>query len=93
MKITLSPTCDFITIDGVSCRMWDGWTSSGLRIQAAIARVGPRDESPAGMEQFAAECRADGLRPPEHPENARQEIADCPGVPADHVDVHSRRLH
>jgi len=73
ISITVTATDDFITINDVPCRMWDGTTANGIRIQAAIVRIAPiGGANPA----FEAECTAAGLRPPTHPENVRQVVKD-----------------
>jgi hypothetical protein len=74
MKVTLAPTNDWVTIDGVPHRMWDGQTGSGIPVQAAIARIAPLDATPAQMDAFRLEGHAAGMLPPSHPQNQRQVI-------------------
>jgi hypothetical protein len=76
IQITVTATNDWVTIDGVPCRMWDGQTASGIPIQAVIARVAPHGASAADRARFAVEMQAAGLRPPTHPVNWRQRIKD-----------------
>lgn len=61
MRVTLESTEQLVTLNGVPARVWEGETASGVRVHALIARVGvSAAESPATLEQFAAElveCR------------------------------------
>ena len=74
MTITLEPTNDWIEIDGVPCRMWDGTTATGIKVQAAIPRLAPLDDEQ--VPQWRAEASAAGFLPPTHQQNARQQIRD-----------------
>jgi hypothetical protein len=74
LTIRVTATEDWITVDGVLCRMWDG-TLDGIPIQAAIARVAPRG---GYNEAFEKVCVAAGLRAPDHPDSRAQVIADVP---------------
>jgi len=62
LKITVTPTNDWIEIGGVPHRMWDGQTASGIPVQAAIASIAPIRGN--DYERFAAECASAGLLPP-----------------------------
>lgn len=80
MRIILNSTNDFVEVNGVRCRMWDGLTSNGTPIQAAIVRVAPIEDAVIeralnihdfGTEdglsindRFIKESRASGLIPP-----------------------------
>ena len=76
MKIILEPSNDWVTIDNVPCRMWDGTTESGIKIQAAIARFSSIDETPGKEDQFKDECIKARLRSPQHTINMKQIIKD-----------------
>ncbi len=39
MEITLRPTTKIVTVNGVEARIWEGWTSTGIRLDAYITRV------------------------------------------------------
>ena len=84
MKITIESTNEFVSINGVRCRMWDGSTESGIPVQAAIGRVAPRRTPTmlweACVEAFEREAIAAGFRPPSHPESRAQQIVDVPPV-------------
>ena len=39
MKITIESTTKIVTADGVPCRVWEGTTETGIRVQALIPRI------------------------------------------------------
>lgn len=39
MKITLESTSQIVQFNGISCRVWEGATESGVRVHAFIPRV------------------------------------------------------
>lgn len=58
MKITIESTtqvvfCKHDDPDGVLCRVWEGTTESGIKVQCLIARVAAPDD--ADVSQFEKE--------------------------------------
>jgi hypothetical protein len=39
MKITIENTTKIVTASGVQCRVWEGTTESGIKVQALIPRI------------------------------------------------------
>jgi hypothetical protein len=39
MQITIKPTEEFITVNGVHCRVWSGETDKGVKLVAYVAAV------------------------------------------------------
>jgi len=79
LSIKVTATHDWVTVDGIPCRMWDGFTDSGIPVQAAIIRIAPGGGGISAKDwadRFAAEANAAGLRPPSHPESKKQNIQD-----------------
>jgi hypothetical protein len=62
MKITLEPTTQTHTIDGVAVRLWQGTTDQGTPIFAFITRVGVDRQTPC-PEIEAALREASAPRP------------------------------
>jgi hypothetical protein len=59
MKVTLKSTTKVVTLNNVPARIWEGETSSGIKIHAYITRVAVNKDD--NQEQFArelAECSA-----------------------------------
>lgn len=76
ITITVTSTEDFVSIDGVPCRMWDGTTSTGIPVQACIPRVAPRHATEVQRKEFGDLAIAAGFRPPDYPDNRAQVIED-----------------
>ncbi len=36
MKITIESTTEIVTLNGVQCRVWEGQTEAGVKVQALI---------------------------------------------------------
>jgi len=60
MKITIESTTKIVNASGIDCRVWEGTTERGVKIQVLI----PRIAALAGqdLEQFEAELKEQ--RPP-----------------------------
>lgn len=39
MKITIESTTEIVSVNGIDCRVWEGETASGIRVQALIPRI------------------------------------------------------
>lgn len=56
MKVQLESTTHIVTLDnGIQCRVWEGQTDSGIRVQALIPRIAAhKDED---LSQFERELQ------------------------------------
>ena len=58
MKITIESTTQIVRADGVDCRVWEGVTERGVRVQCLIPRITAKaDEDLAQFEAELKECR------------------------------------
>lgn len=55
MKITLESTTRIVRASGIECRVWEGVTERGVKIQALIPRIAVEDGE--DMSQFEEELR------------------------------------
>ena len=55
MKITIESTTRIVTANGVECRVWEGVTERGVKIQALIPRIAVANGQ--DTSQFEAELR------------------------------------
>ena len=55
MKVTIESTTKIVTANGVECRVWEGVTASGVKIQCLIARVAVANGQ--DVSQFEAELK------------------------------------
>lgn len=55
MTITIESTTLLVRADGVECRVWEGQTASGIKVQCLIARIAAHKDS--DLTQFEAELR------------------------------------
>lgn len=60
MKLTIESTTKLVNANGVDCRVWEGVTASGIKVQCLIARVAVADGQ--DVSQFEAELKQQ--RPP-----------------------------
>lgn len=61
MKITLESTTAIVTVnDGIQCRVWEGETASGIKVQALIPRIAAHKDS--DLSEFERELKEQ--RPP-----------------------------
>lgn len=55
MKITIESTDKIVLVNGVSARVWDGTSESGVELVAFVTRITVRSD--ADNSQFEAELR------------------------------------
>jgi len=55
MKITLENTARVVNANGVDCRVWEGTTASGIKVQALIAAIAARDDE--DLTEFETELQ------------------------------------
>ncbi len=56
MKITIESTTAIVTInDGIQCRVWEGHTESGIKVEVLIPRIAARKGQ--DLSQFEAELQ------------------------------------
>lgn len=55
MKITIESTTRIVNASGVDCRVWEGVTEHGIKVQALIPRVAALADQDLG--QFEAELQ------------------------------------
>lgn len=60
MKITLESTTQIVEVNGIKCRVWEGVTERGIKVQALIPRIAAHKDS--DLQQFEAELEEQ--RPP-----------------------------
>lgn len=57
MKITIENTTKVVEANGVQCRVWEGQTEAGVKIQALIPRIAVGPEDVAQFERELSEQR------------------------------------
>lgn len=60
MKITIESTTQIVQVNGIDCRVWEGKTEGGVRVQCLIPRIAARMGE--NLSQFEAELEEQ--RPP-----------------------------
>lgn len=60
MRITIESTSKIVQVNGVSCRVWEGKTDSGIRLTALIPRIAVRD----GQDTSQFERELEETKPP-----------------------------
>jgi hypothetical protein len=55
MKITIESTTKIVSVNGIDCRLWEGETSSGVKVEALIPRIAARKGQ--DLTQFEAELK------------------------------------
>ena len=55
MKITIQSTTRIVKANGIDCRVWEGLTESGIRVQALIPRIAAY--STDNLMEFEAELK------------------------------------
>jgi hypothetical protein len=56
MEITIKNTTKIVRLNGVPARIWEGQTSTGIRVHCFITRISiDKDESPENIIQFTRE--------------------------------------
>jgi hypothetical protein len=55
MKVTLESTTQIVSLNGIDCRIWEGATHSGIRVQALIPRIAAGKNE--DLRQFEAELK------------------------------------
>lgn len=58
MKLELTPTDMFETVDGVPHRVWTGVTDSGVPVRAGVRYVQPQTHDEDALEEFETELQA-----------------------------------
>ncbi len=59
MKITIESTTKVVNANGIDCRIWEGETSSGVKVEVLIPRIAVRNgQDTAQFEAELKECRA-----------------------------------
>lgn len=59
MKITIESTTKIVKASGIDCRVWEGETSSGVKVEVLIPRIAvPNGQDTAQFERELQECRA-----------------------------------
>ncbi len=56
MTIIITSTTKIVTLNGVSCRIWEGQTTSGIEVHAYMTRIACPVDADAG--QFDVELEA-----------------------------------
>ena len=68
MKITIESTTRIVNASGIDCRVWEGETEQGVKVQCLIALVAAHKD--ADLRQFEAELqeqRTPSFEPPAFP--------------------------
>ncbi len=60
MKITIESTSEIVIASGVECRLWEGVSEGGTKVQCLIVRIAA--DKDADLSQFEAELQEQ--RPP-----------------------------
>lgn len=55
MKITIESTTKIVNANGVDCRVWEGITERGIRVQCLIPRIAALADQ--DLSQFEAELK------------------------------------
>lgn len=55
MKITIESTTQIVSLNGIDCRVWEGETASGIKLQALIPRIAVHNSE--DTSQFEAELK------------------------------------
>lgn len=55
MKITIESTSEIVSVNGIDCRVWEGETASGIKLQALVPRIAVHKDQDAS--QFDAELQ------------------------------------
>jgi hypothetical protein len=66
MKITIESTTEIVSLNGIDCRVWEGETTSGVKVQAVIPRIAALKDQ--NLSQFDAELKKQ--KPPSAAERA-----------------------
>lgn len=53
MKITIESTTKIVQVNGIDCRVWEGESERGVKVQALIPRIAAHKD--ADLAQFEAE--------------------------------------
>jgi hypothetical protein len=61
MRVNLENTSKIVEVNGIPCRIWEGWTDSGIEVHAYVTRIAVSAEEKR-FEEFEAELRE--TRPP-----------------------------
>ena len=66
MKMTIESTTKVVNASGVDCRVWEGVTERGIKVQVLIPRIAALADQ--DLSQFEAELKE--MRPPSAEVNA-----------------------
>jgi hypothetical protein len=55
MKVQLESTTRIVNANGINCRVWEGTTESGIRVQAMIPRIAAQKDQ--DLSEFEAELQ------------------------------------
>jgi hypothetical protein len=60
MKITIESTTKIVNANGIDCRVWEGTTASGVKVECLIPRIAVRN----GQDTAQFEAELTEQRPP-----------------------------
>lgn len=58
MKVEIEPTGTIVVFEGVHCRVWQGQTDGGVRVELLVARLASTSTDPRDHEAIASELVA-----------------------------------
>lgn len=68
MEISIESTTAIVEVNGIKCRVWEGATASGVKVQCLIVRVAAdKGEDLSQFERELTECRAPSAAMPAFP--------------------------
>ena len=58
MRITIESTSKIVNANGIDCRIWEGFTERGIKVECLIPRIAARaDQDLSQFEAELQECR------------------------------------
>lgn len=55
MKVEIEPTGTIVVYEGVHCRVWQGQTDAGVRVELLVARLASTSQDPGDHEAIGKE--------------------------------------
>jgi hypothetical protein len=55
VKVEIEPTGTIVVFEGVHCRVWQGQTDAGVRVELLVARLASTSTDPRDHEAIASE--------------------------------------
>lgn len=55
MKVEIEPTGTIVVFEGVHCRVWQGQTEAGVRVELLVARLASTSQDPRDHEAIGKE--------------------------------------